>query len=133
MLQGQSLQINGSAFDAIKWNPSADGHCFRGNTLNSSCCTTTGPITDVCGSGIHDPLDDKGTCVELYDGQGWWKLTVQSVTPTTIVTEIPSGTGGALGCLGDDSFVYVVRWPRRSRRLRLVERLHTFAEQGSSP
>jgi hypothetical protein len=53
----------------------------------------------VCGQGVHDPIADRGNCVELKTAGGTWvPLAVTSVTPTTIVSEIPDQV---FGCVGD--------------------------------
>lgn len=106
ILKGQTIRIRGSGFDAIRGNPAPAGACVEGETNPSqSCCLSKPQEGNVCGTGVHNPLSDKGNCVELCDSAGQWvKTTVTAVTPTTIVTSIPDDV---FFCTGQDALVHV--------------------------
>jgi hypothetical protein len=102
LLKGQTIRVQGTGFNAVAGNPlgsDPNANCSTGyDDLSTSCCRTPGKA-NVCGQGVHDPIADRGNCVELKTAGGTWVPTsVTSVTPTTIVTEIPDQV---FGCVGD--------------------------------
>lgn len=106
LLRGQTIRASGELFDAVDGNPLPTVSCqtgaiFAAGNLSQSCCRQPGKA-NICGSGAHNPLLDKGTCVELMDVYGTWTpLAVTSATPTTLVTEIPSSVFPCIGTLGE--------------------------------
>ncbi len=106
IFRGQSIRINGNAFNAIKSNPPVDS-CVRGDDPTSSCCLAKPMQANACSTtGVHNPVLDSGTCVEFFQSGNatWKKMTVTSVTPTTIVTEVPEPV---FSCIGNDAELWV--------------------------
>lgn len=107
ILSGQTFRIVGSGFDAIRGNPAPSGGCTVGDgTPSTSCCLTQPAQANVCGSGTHNPLSDKGNCVELCNSAGGWQpIGVTAATPTTITATIPGSS--VFLCSGDGALVHV--------------------------
>ncbi|MFI5397566.1 MAG: hypothetical protein ACHQ9S_18675 [Candidatus Binatia bacterium] len=96
----QTIQVQGTGFNAIDGNPVAGTTCSVGygatssnccrNTTKANGCSTSTPPTGVWGNG---------NCTSLQDRAGTWHaLSVSSITPTTITTQIPS----LFACIGND-------------------------------
>lgn len=103
---GQTVRVQGGGFNAIQGNPEAGTgtgqvDCAIGDddVSNQNCCRMK-TKANVCGSTGTPPLppSDGSQCVAILDATAQWKrLSVTSVTPTTIVTEVPDP---ALLCIG---------------------------------
>ncbi len=76
----------------------------------------------------HTP--NTGNCTELMGTSGSWEsVSVSSVTPTTIVTQIPDATFGCVGTLGES--VAVSKWNSLHTVKRLV--VGTYCTNAAQP
>ena len=109
-LTGQSVRVKGTGFNAIDGNPAVDASCVAGNPDpggNPSCCTTKPRNQNVCGSGHPaptpaDPKTDGSSCVQFkHAGNSYSHAPVTSITPTTILAEIPADGLACSGGLGE--------------------------------
>jgi hypothetical protein len=103
---GQTLRVLGAGFNADAGNPAPiPSGCTTGVDLTNSCCVKKDK-SNTC-SGTHTPA--AGNCVEL----GAAALEVTSVTPTTIVTQVPGTSTGGWSCIGaqqsDSEKVFVTK------------------------
>jgi CSLREA domain-containing protein len=103
--KGQTIRVQGVGFNGIAGNPTASG-CVTGTNGSgsggqaSSCCNKPTKANTCAASPPHTPTS--GNCVELLGTSGTWKQPpVYSLTPTTIVSEIPDSTFGCVGTLGE--------------------------------
>jgi len=102
-ISGQTIRVQGTGFNAIDGNPLASSGpgCALGSAdvSNQNCCRKKDKA-NVCGGGAPPgPPSGGSNCVATLDVLGQWKpMAVTSVTPTTIVTEVPDP---GLLCVGD--------------------------------
>lgn len=106
-IKGQTVRVQGSGFNAIDGNPEAgtgtgqfDCEVGSSDVSSDNCCRNTAKANVCAETGSPpNPPSDGSNCVAILDGTGSWrKLSVTSVTPTTIVTEVPAP---ALLCIGE--------------------------------
>jgi len=111
ILNGQTLRVLGSGFNAVEGNPlpapaPTPGSCAAGvNTggagQGNSCCRRT-TRANGC-AGVNQPQDGKGNCVELKNAQGtWMQLGVKAVTPRLLETQVPTAVFSCLGVSGEE-------------------------------
>ncbi len=102
-LIGQTVRVQGTGFNAIAGNPlAAAASCELGSddVSNENCCRkkTKANVCALTGTP-PDPNSNGSNCVAILDATNVWKrLAVTSVTPTTIVTEVPNP---AVLCIGE--------------------------------
>ncbi len=109
ILKGQTIRVQGWGFNAITGNPLAGTTCSLGSSDVSSanCCRKTNKANVCVGGGSSQPTapSDGSMCVAMVDQvSSWYPLAVTSVTPTTMVSEIPSA---AMLCIGDAGTSYL--------------------------
>ena len=102
-VKGQTIRVQGTGFNAIHGNPLASSNpgCALGSAdVSSQNCCRKKDRANVCGGGTPPgPPSDGSNCVATLDVLGQWKsMAVTSVTPTTIVTEVPDP---GLLCVGE--------------------------------
>lgn len=105
ILKGQTVRVQGKGFNAIAGNPlSTDANCALGaaDVSANNCCRKKTKANE-CGPGSPPtPPGDGSNCVALRSATGQWQpLAVTSVTPTTIVAEVPSGGYACVGGMGE--------------------------------
>ncbi len=92
ILQGQTVRVSGTGFNAIAGNPLAGaGVCTTNDVNDENCCRKKGKSNtcEVQPDPTDPPMPSQGNCVALMNkANQWTPLPVTSVTPTTIVAEI---------------------------------------------
>jgi hypothetical protein len=96
LLKGQTLRVQGNGFNAVDGNPTAAAaSCVlgSGDVSSNNCCrkkTKANMCVTLPPPSAPDPPPGGSNCVALRDSANrWFPLSVTSVTPTTIVTEVP--------------------------------------------
>jgi hypothetical protein len=99
ILEGQTIRIRGSGFNAIDGNPPPTG-CSLGDDPTQSCCLTAPAAANDCvvEDDQYVPIEGAGMCVQILPNAGTWnKMSVTAVTPTRMVTQIPYPVFGCKG------------------------------------
>lgn len=119
ILGGQTVQIAGSGFNAIRGNPAAGGGCVNGpGGASQSCCRATNRANQC--AAVNTPVDGGGNCVEFLTGTGFWfAAPVRAVTPAMLEVEVPTAV---FGCLGRANEVV-----RVAKKLGAIERFQSTA------
>lgn len=97
LLKGQTLRVQGSGFNAVAGNPvhtlpAANCALGSGDVSSNNCCRkkTKANVCVTVPLSPPNPPADGSNCAALRDAANrWFPLAVTSVTPTTIVTEVP--------------------------------------------
>ncbi len=99
ILVGQTVQIAGTGFNAIRGNPAATAPvCANGPGGATVSCCRKSERANRC-AGVNTPMDGDGNCVEFRTGTGnWYAAKVRAVTPGMLESEVP---WNAFTCLGN--------------------------------
>lgn len=102
IIKGQTLRVVGAGFNAIDGNPPAGTLCALGSddVSSTNCCRkkTKANVCATTGTPPNPPANGSNCAAVLDATNTWRRLSVTSVTPTTVVTEAPNP---ALVCVGE--------------------------------
>lgn len=121
LLAGQSVRamltpdmicpVENCAFNAVNGNTRVGvPNCMIGDDVSDQACCRRSPRESNTCDGMNQPPVGSGQCVQIRDRLGTWHtLRVDAVSPTMIVTSLPTDAGSIFPCLGGDAEIRVVK------------------------